>query len=313
MLVAVRIDADRRHQGHILVHVNAVDLDHQQIEAGKIGRHPFLQPRRRQRDKMPGSRRSRQACPLWRRHVALGQAHRPSEPARRDVDQHLVHRPFAEPVFALRGLPTGKSLLLAVEAAKPGTRHLDLAAVETDLALRLAPAMRLAPTTPFMALAAGRQRVLLHHLGERLEPCRKAEPLEARRHARQRLGFNRIRGNRGRCAKFLHGVASFRGISTPSLTAQGEQRRSSIFNNDRDIPREKAKTATDPMQWHQIADAWDQLARHVESLRSPEWRKTGPSACAATVFRRGKVTLDQIPARGSTLAQARSPSSSTPR
>ena len=32
MLVAVRIDADRRHQGHVLVHVNAVDLDHQQIE-----------------------------------------------------------------------------------------------------------------------------------------------------------------------------------------------------------------------------------------------------------------------------------------
>ena len=43
------------------------------------------------------------------------QAHRPSELARRDVDQHLVHRPFAEPVFALRGLPTGKSLLLAVD------------------------------------------------------------------------------------------------------------------------------------------------------------------------------------------------------
>ena len=73
------------------------------------------------------------------------------------------------------------------------------------LAFRLAPAMRLASAAPFMALAAGRQRVLLHHLGERLEPCRKAEPLEARRHARQRLGFNRIRGNRGRCAKFLHG------------------------------------------------------------------------------------------------------------
>jgi len=40
---------------------------------------------------------------------------------------------------------------------------------------------------------------------------------------------------------FLHGVASFRGISTPSLTAQGEQRRSSFFNNDRDIPREQGK------------------------------------------------------------------------
>jgi hypothetical protein len=38
MLVAVGVDADRRHQGHVLVHVNAVDLDHQQIEAGKIGR-----------------------------------------------------------------------------------------------------------------------------------------------------------------------------------------------------------------------------------------------------------------------------------
>ncbi|TPW00439.1 MAG: hypothetical protein USCAAHI_00107 [Beijerinckiaceae bacterium] len=54
MFVAVRINTDRRHQGHVLVHVNAVDLDHQQPEAGKITRHPFLQSRRRQRDKMPG-------------------------------------------------------------------------------------------------------------------------------------------------------------------------------------------------------------------------------------------------------------------
>jgi hypothetical protein len=33
-------------------------------------------------------------------------------------------------------------------------------------------------------------------------------------------------------------LLSFRGISTPSLQAQGEQRRSSYFNNDRDIARE---------------------------------------------------------------------------
>jgi hypothetical protein len=32
-------------------------------------------------------------------------------------------------------------------------------------------------------------------------------------------------------------LLSFRGISTPSLQAQGEQRRSSYFNNDRDIAR----------------------------------------------------------------------------
>ena len=54
MLVAVHIDANRRDEGHVLVHVNAVDLDHQQPEIGKIGPHPFLQPRRRQRDKTPG-------------------------------------------------------------------------------------------------------------------------------------------------------------------------------------------------------------------------------------------------------------------
>jgi hypothetical protein len=31
MLVAGRIDADRRDEGHVLVHANAVDLDHQQV------------------------------------------------------------------------------------------------------------------------------------------------------------------------------------------------------------------------------------------------------------------------------------------
>ena len=31
-------------------------------------------------------------------------------------------------------------------------------------------------------------------------------------------------------------LLSSRGISTPSLQAQGEQRRSSYFNNDRDLP-----------------------------------------------------------------------------
>jgi hypothetical protein len=31
-------------------------------------------------------------------------------------------------------------------------------------------------------------------------------------------------------------LLSFRGISTPSLPAQGEQRRSSFFNSRRDIP-----------------------------------------------------------------------------
>jgi hypothetical protein len=35
-LVALRIDTDRCDQDQILVHVNAVDLDHQQIKAGEV-------------------------------------------------------------------------------------------------------------------------------------------------------------------------------------------------------------------------------------------------------------------------------------
>ena len=60
MLVALRVDTDRRDQDQILVHVNAVDLDHQQIEAGEVGRHPLLHARRRQRHEAAGGGRFRQ-------------------------------------------------------------------------------------------------------------------------------------------------------------------------------------------------------------------------------------------------------------
>src|SRR6202045_4961434 len=117
----------------VLVHVNAVDLDHQQPEAGKITRHPFLQSRRRQRDKTPGGGRFRQTRAVGRRHVTFGQAHRTFELARRDVDQHLVHGPLTEPVFRHRTFPTGKSLLLAIEATKARAFNRHLAARERDL------------------------------------------------------------------------------------------------------------------------------------------------------------------------------------
>ena len=55
--------------------------------------------------------------------------------------------------------------------------------------------MRFAPTTPFMALAAGSHCVLFHHLGERIEPCRKANPLEARRRARPRSSLKACSGS----------------------------------------------------------------------------------------------------------------------
>src|SRR5208337_515368 len=144
---------------------------------------------------------------IGRRHVTFGQAHRTFELARRDVDQHLVHGPFTEPVFRHRPFPTGKGLLLAVEATKPRTRDLHLAAVETDLALRLAPAMRRPILATPMARTARRSRIDLHHLAKRLKPSGQAKPLEARRHARQRFDLQLSRGNCSGCDKSVHGVA----------------------------------------------------------------------------------------------------------
>jgi hypothetical protein len=42
MLVALRGHADLCNQNQIFVHRNAIDLDHQQIEAGEIECHPIL-------------------------------------------------------------------------------------------------------------------------------------------------------------------------------------------------------------------------------------------------------------------------------
>ncbi len=54
---------------------------------------------------------------------------------------------------------------------------------------------------------ASRCRILLQHLAQRLEPGGKTKTFKARRHARQRLGLQRIGGNRGRRGMLLHGVA----------------------------------------------------------------------------------------------------------
>ena len=45
VLVAIRVDTDCRNQDQVFVHMNAVDLDDQQIEPGKIGRHPLFHAR----------------------------------------------------------------------------------------------------------------------------------------------------------------------------------------------------------------------------------------------------------------------------
>src|SRR5208283_2483801 len=80
---------------------------------------------------------------------------------RRDVDQHLVDRPFAEQVFADGALPTRQRALGPVEPANPWALDLDLAARESRSCLWSAPsAAPLAPLTPLVALATGRRRIL---------------------------------------------------------------------------------------------------------------------------------------------------------
>ena len=207
MFVAVRVDANRRDEEHIFIHVNAVDLDHQQIQVVKPGFHPRLHARRRQRHEAAGGRRLRQPRSVGRRNVSLGQPDRTLETPRRDIDQHLVHRPFAEQVFADGVLPTRQYALGPVEPANPWALDLDLATVKADLAFGPPPAVRLASLTPLVALATDRCRILLQHLAQRLEPGRKAKAFKARRHARQRLGLQRIGGNCGRRGMLLHGVA----------------------------------------------------------------------------------------------------------
>src|SRR5262245_969463 len=77
-------------------------------------------------------------------------------------------------------------------------------------------------------------RIAIHHLAKGLHAGSQAKQLEARRNLRQGLKLQCSRRNRSRCSKLVHGVAFLCGITTPSLAAQGEQRRFSYFNIERD-------------------------------------------------------------------------------
>jgi hypothetical protein len=114
----------------------------------------------------------------------------------------MAHLP--EPVFFHRPFPTGKSLLLAVEATKARAFNFHLAAVKANLAIRLAPAMRPSVLAARVSRAARHSRIVFHHLGKGLNPRGNAETFETRRHIRQRFDLDRSRRNRD---KFVHGVA----------------------------------------------------------------------------------------------------------
>src|ERR1039458_308833 len=48
VLVALFVDAERRHEEHVFVHVNTVDLDHKEIEIVEPAFHPFFHASRPQ-------------------------------------------------------------------------------------------------------------------------------------------------------------------------------------------------------------------------------------------------------------------------
>ena len=149
--------------------MDAVDLDDHEVEMSRSGAiHSFMRAadsatkRREVADFETGRRRGG-------RNVALGQAHRPLEFARGDGDQHLVHRPFAEPILPDRASQLGRAFL-AVEAANARTLDIDLAAVKADLALRPPPSMRPA-FRPAHGASRKSPRILLHHFAQRLIPA----------------------------------------------------------------------------------------------------------------------------------------------
>src|SRR5262249_28609044 len=270
MLVALRIDTDRCNQEQIFVHVNAIDLDHQQIEAGEIGCHPILHARGRQRYEAVGGGRFRQTSPRRPRNVSLRQPNRSGKLARRDIDQHLVHGPLPEPVLRNCRLPTRYRLLPPVKAAKPWPLDFDLAAVEADLALRFPPAVRPPVTTSRMPWTTDCLRIAIHHLAKGLHAGSQTNQLEARRNLRQGLKLQRSRRNRSRCSKLVHGVAFLCGITTPSLAAHGEQRRFSYFNIERDnSPFQSSLGQRRGRFWARDYSFWG---------RGPRWK----SACNAT-------------------------------
>ena len=85
-----------------------------------------------------------------------------------------------------------------------------------------------------MASTTDRWRIVIHHLAKRFHAGSQAQRLKARRHVRYRLELQLSRRGAIDVASLFMALLSFCEISTPSLAAQGEQRRSAYFNIDRD-------------------------------------------------------------------------------
>src|SRR5208283_3884230 len=186
---------------------------------------------------------------------------RPAELARRNVDEHLRQRPPAEPVLTVGCFPARQRQFAAVPAAHARAFHLDLAAVKSDLAFRLAPAVSGLAPVPAVARAAQLPGVLFHHAGQRRQAGVQTEALEAGSNfPPSPLDVSR-RDNTRRCDTFLHGVAFLRGFDTPSLRLKVSNAYLPIFNRDRDIPARQ-----DPQTQPRTAQAFGQRLPPCEAL-----------------------------------------------
>ena len=94
---------------------------------------------------------------------------------------------------------------------------------------------RFAARTP-IAAAAQRGGIVFHDLGQGRDPSREAEALETGADSLPGFGDKSRRIDGRWCAIRLRGVAFLCGFDTPSLAAQGGQRRLRYFNTRRDIP-----------------------------------------------------------------------------
>ncbi len=79
--------------------------------------------------------------------------------------------------------------------------------------------------------------ILKNEIGKRLDPRGKAEIFETRRHIRLRFDLTARAGSAVDVIGLFTALLSLRGISTPSLPAQGEQLRCCYFSKDRDIAK----------------------------------------------------------------------------
>ena len=219
VLVTVAVDADRGDQHQIVADMQAIDLNDEQVELRQVGSHEGGQLFRRQGHEPARRRRFRHAAARAGRNIAFRQPHGAPEPPCRDVDQHQVHRPAPEPVLRRRPLPTRYWNLPTIDAANARPFHRNLAAVEPDPPLRLAPAVRRALFIPAVARAAGGPDIRLHHRTQRLYSGRKAKSLKALLNIGERFLHSFGDSRPRRCAISLHGVALQCGFDTPSLTA----------------------------------------------------------------------------------------------